>query len=107
MMLPYPLIFITLLCVGLFSSLAGLMHLAKQNATLKERILQSLEQVQEQNKQIKQLELDAKSYIEHRPVQTKIIRERYKDVKSTQELKTCEQQLKHLEMLVNLFKKGQ
>ncbi len=103
-MLPYPLFVLAVLVLGLVSSIGGLMHLSKQNALLKERVLHALEQVQEQNRQIKELELNTKNYLEQQPASIKAIQERYNHTKASHELHTCEQQLRHVQNLLQIFK---
>ena len=104
-MIPYSLIAIAVLVIGLASSVVGLIDLSKQNALLKERILSALDQVQEQNRQIKQLELNTKSYLEsQRPKEAKAIEQRYSQTKTAKELHTCQEQLIHVQNLLQIFK---
>ncbi|WP_163534078.1 hypothetical protein [Helicobacter suis] len=85
--------------------MGGIIHLSKQNALLKERVLHALDQVQEQNRQIKELELNTKNYLEqHRPASTKAIQDRYSQTKTAKELHTCQEQLMHVENLLQIFK---
>ncbi|BDQ26882.1 hypothetical protein HHE06_13670 [Helicobacter heilmannii] len=102
----YIFILVALLSLGLVGALGGLAHLLKANGALKEKLELSQAHLNEQNKHIKALELDHQKYLEHKPQEVKIIRERYKDTKSLRELKTCEQQLSHIKHLLKIFKEG-
>ncbi len=101
----YPFLVLGVLVLGLASSIGGIIHLSKQNALLKERVLHTLDQLQEQNRQIKELELNTKNYLEqHRPASTKAIQDRYSHTKTAKELHTCQEQLTHVENLLQIFK---
>ncbi|GLH58071.1 hypothetical protein [Helicobacter ailurogastricus] len=104
--MPYILIVVVALSLGLMGALGGIAHLLKANGALKEKLELSQIHLQEQNKHIQALELDHQKYLEQKPQKVKIIRERYKDPKNLKELKTCEQKLAHIEHLLQIFKQG-
>ncbi|BCZ18005.1 hypothetical protein NHP190003_12870 [Helicobacter sp. NHP19-003] len=104
--MPYILILVIVLGLGLLGALGGIAHLLKANGALKEKLELSQIHLNEQNKHIKALELDHQKYLEHKPQEVKIIRERYKDPKSLKDLKTCHEQLAHIQHLLQIFKEG-
>ncbi|BEG57003.1 hypothetical protein NHP21005_06910 [Helicobacter sp. NHP21005] len=77
-----------------------------KNGALKEKLEQNQIHLQEQNQHIKALELDSKKYLEQKPQEVKIIRERYKDPKSLKDLKTCHEQLAHIQHLLQILREG-
>ncbi|BEG56465.1 hypothetical protein NHP21005_01530 [Helicobacter sp. NHP21005] len=105
--MPYILIVVVALSLGLMGALGGLAHLLKANGALKEKLELSQAHLQEQNQHIQALELDSKKYLEQKPQEVKIIKERYKDPKSLKDLKTCHEQLAHIQHLLQIFKEGE
>ncbi|WP_104711545.1 hypothetical protein [Helicobacter felis] len=90
--------------LALGGALWGVKALLEKNALLKERLETTRAHLQAQNQQIKALELDTKKYHEQKQTQIKVIRERYKDPKALAQLKTCEEKLRGVQELLEVFK---
>ncbi|WP_235852595.1 hypothetical protein, partial [Helicobacter vulpis] len=90
--------------IGLLTSGLTLLHYIQENTLLKERLHLAHAQLERQNTQIKALELDTQKYQQTKPAQIKTIKERYKDPIDIKKLHTCEQQLNHIQHLLDVFK---